>query len=184
MSNRITIKEALEIWEQEKTKDCVKTDICPSSSLIQRVVDGQDVSNRDLWMRHLADCSECRTRWIDMMKQDAGMEPYFDIADVKVADQGKRLDDILEIPTMSGKCLLTLRRNLEKPEIGFLLLSVVDGSTDLEGRELEIWDEKQRSLPEGVYLYKGVLKQGKLKGWIKGYDEIELPLTVRETGDE
>ncbi len=167
MSEKITLQHAFGVWEKGRKEPPGKTDIHPSVQLIQRLANGLEPDG-DRWFGHLADCGDCRARWMDEMERDAEINTFTDMVFAKVAGGGRRFEKVTRLSSESGRYQITLRRKVGDRDSILVTLTVLKGAGELEGRNVVVRDKNRKKLLEGA------ITQGELSGWRKGPDDIDV----------
>jgi len=168
MSNKLTIKKALKIWEQEEKKLQDKNTFHPNPDLIKRFANGEEIQDKERWIKHIANCITCLNKWIDEMKPKYYADQYTDVVLAKVAAEENNFQDLTKIYSQSGKYLITFRNSLEEADTCMITLNILDNIEKLEGMKVVVRDKNNRKL------LVGKISQGEVSNWINDLNNIDM----------
>ncbi len=167
MGEKITIQQAIGIWEKGQTRSLKKTDIHPSDQLIRRLAMGLE-SDADRWFDHLADCPACRDKWLEEMTREPEAADHTDLFFARVAGGEKSFENVTRISSDSGKYQITFRKKKGDRDAVLVTLDVLRGAGELEGRRVVVRDKNKKKLLDGKII------QGSLSRPRKGLDDVDL----------
>jgi len=169
MSVKLTLKQALSIWEQEIEKIPPETVFHANENWIKKFAKGDDIPDKSKWINHMTNCHICRKQFFAQNKKNEVLSQFTDIFLPKAASSTKNFfDSVTKIDSLSGKYCLTFRKNLEDSDSCLITLNVLNDTHELENQRISVRDKKH------TVLLSGPIYQGELSGWFKGIDEIDF----------
>jgi len=168
MALKMTIKQALQLWEDEQKKLFTNTNSHPPPDWIQKFAHGKNVPDKNRWINHLADCHHCREIWLNHINTNHEIDQYADVVLLKVASDKNSFSDITRVYTESGRYLITFRKNLEEQDSCLVTLNVLMETDVLENKKIVVRDKNH------TILLSAQISQGEASGWINNINKLDI----------
>jgi len=168
MSVKISLNQALQIWEHENKNDSVEGPH-PNMDWLRKFVRGETIQNKDKLLNHLVQCHKCRERWFELTFENDVSCQHSDILLPKIASgKGAGINSVTKINSESGKYGITFRKNLEEPDSCLVTLKVLFDNDQLEHKHVTVRDKNHK------VLLTGHIVQGEVSAWLDQLEEIDI----------
>lgn len=185
MSRNITLADALSLFFEREEKNPDTDRIHPAPSVLADLAAGKAcggspegaTGDRQRWLDHVARCPTCRRAWLDLLHERQAGGTVADVALPKVAAESGVVEEVTRVTTVSGRFLVTLRKNLEEPEKCLVTLTVLDKAEVLEDRIVQVRDKG------GRVLLSAAIVQGEASGWLPACQDLDLSSVMVTVGE-